>query len=137
MEAGERPRTEGFRRLEAALALIERGVEPRDACATAGWSPPLYGDELRRVMDTAIRLHDEPASLTAELVDVYTLRFGLAALDWTPLAVAPGGDWHIVDPDDEFLATIRAVDPTGRPWEFVIDTSELYEQIVRARRLDS
>ena len=133
MEYGSRPETEGFRRLEVAQALIDRGEDPADAARAAGLAQLLYGDEIRRVIDAAVRLHDAPVSLIGELVDVYTLRFALEALAWTPLAPAPDGDWHIEAPDRDWVARIRAASPAGAVWEFDIDTSDQYEQMVSAR----
>src|SRR3954470_17568197 len=123
MEHGSRPTTEGFRRLAQAQALIDRGEDPAEAARAARLPRLLYGDEVRRVIDAAVRLHDAPVSLIGELVDVYTLRFALEALEWTPLVTAPNGDWHVELPDDALIARIQARDPGGSAWEFVIDVS--------------
>lgn len=134
MEPGSRPETEGVRRLEAARERIERGEDPREAAAAVGLDIPLFGDEIRRVIDVAIRLHDAPIALVGELVDVYTLRFALEALEWQPLARAENGDWHIPDPEEWWVARIRARDPRGTPWEFRVDTSEISEQVLSVRQ---
>ncbi len=126
-----------MRRLEAARALIEAGADPHDASARAGLAIPLYGDEIRRAIDVAIRVHDTPIGIVGELVDVYTLRFALEALAWRPLRLAPDGDWHVRDAAQPWLARITATSPDGQAWEFVIDTSELEEQVLSVRRVES
>jgi len=135
LEPGSRPQTEGFRRLEAAQARIDRGEDPREASLAAGLPIALYGDEVRRTLDAAIRLHDNPISLVAELVDVYTLRFALEALEWEPLSRGPDGEWHVPDDEEPWLMWLRARDPAGQAWEFLIDASDAREQMLSARKL--
>lgn len=133
MEYGSRPETAGFRRLEAAQARIDRGEDPHEASRAEELPVALYGDEVRRAVDVAIRIHDAPISLVGELVDVYTLRFALEALDWTPITVGPEGEWHRPDPEEPWLAVVEARTPAGQCWAFGIDTSDIYEQMLYAR----